>query len=470
MISYRNVFSVLGVVLFLFAGLMLVPALVDFCQLQKEGIYFITGSLFCCFIGGLLFFSCNYRESVYLNATEKVLSVFLSWIILPCVAAIPMIISPMQMSITDSIFDATAALTTTETNIISDLRNFSDGFLLWRGILQLFGGIGFIISCLHVFADFRLSEATDDNRQSNISLIRQLKTISIIYCSLILVASLGLTVSGVGAIHAFCDSLAAISTGGMIFSADTNTASSQLILAFLMFVGGISVTLLRNSLNVGLKALANQQFRYYITIIGIATAFLTVYIYRSIFFDLNVSQSFAKAFFTVTSSISTTCVPTDVHFSKFIDSLLYILNFCGGCSGSCSGGIKIFRFMIMFAIIKSYLLKLTRPNAVCIPTYLGKRIEYKDVSAILAFFVCYLVLAVICAIILTVDIDFGKAFGAAITTMSNSHTFFGLYKATATEIIALSSVSKYTLIFAMIAGRVEYVMFFMVLIKAFWKR
>ena len=180
MISYRNVFSVLGVILFVFAGLMLVPALVDFCQLQRDGLYFITGSLFCCFVGGLLFFSCNHRKAIYLNAAEKVLTVLLAWLVLPCIAAIPTIVSPIQLSLTDSIFDATAALTTTSTSIISDLQNFSDGFLLWRGILQLFGGIGFVISCLHVFADFRLSETTDDNRLSNIPLLKQLKTISII--------------------------------------------------------------------------------------------------------------------------------------------------------------------------------------------------------------------------------------------------------------------------------------------------
>jgi Trk-type K+ transport system membrane component len=68
------------------------------------------------------------------------------------------------------------------------------------------------------------------------------------------------------------------------------------------------------------------------------------------------------------------------------------------------------------------------------------------------------------------DIEFGKAFNAVITSANNNGPFFGLSRATTSEVSELSSFAKVILMVSMIAGRIEFVSFFMVLVKPFWKR
>lgn len=116
-------------------------------------------------------------------------------------------------------------------------------------------------------------------------------------------------------------------------------------------------------------------------------------------------------------------------------------------------------------------MRITKTKAIYIPSYGGKRLGEADVTSILSYFVCYAILALIFTIALSFsEMDFGRAFGAVATTMNNNGPFFGLHKATPMQISELSSFTKYILISAMIAGRVEFVLFFMVTIKSFWKK
>jgi trk system potassium uptake protein TrkH len=180
-----------------------------------------------------------------------------------------------------------------------------------------------------------------------------------------------------------------------------------------------------------------------------------------------------RAFLLVTASVTATFLQIDMSgvVGNFAESMLYVINFCGGCSGSCTGGIKIFRIVIVFLLIKSYFMRLIRTNAIYVPSYAGRRLTEIDVTSLFAYFLCYGVLAILLSLALSFfDMDFSRAVGAILTTMNNNGPFFGLHKATYLEIASLSSCAKGVLITAMVAGRVEFVIFFMVLMRPFWYR
>jgi trk system potassium uptake protein TrkH len=297
---------------------------------------------------------------------------------------------------------------------------------------------------------------------------------TIIYSIAVIIGSFVLIGFGISPIESVSYSLDAISSGGALVSDVNYSAASAgilLTLSILTFISGVSVTFIKNLNSNCFSAFKDQQFVCYASVVAVCTVILSVYIIS--FSDVSIFESVQIALLTATSSVTTTGISLHLpeSFSSFIDAFLYVLNFCGGCSGSCTGGIKIFRWIMIFLLIKSYLIRLVKLNAVYVPTYAGRRLNEIDVTGLFSYFLCYFVFTILASFALTFsDFDFGKAFNAVITTVNNNGPFFGLRKATVAEISELSSFTKIVLILSMIAGRIEFISFFMVFIKQFWKK
>jgi trk system potassium uptake protein TrkH len=457
------------------AAAMIIPAAVDLCFSQSTSSCFLISGIFCCFLGGLLFISNKSDKNILLNSKERICTVLLSWGSVPILSALPLIISSQEISVTDCIFETTAALTTSGATTISDIKSFSEGILLWRSLLQLLGGIGFVISCLYVFSNFLVPTLFwQNNFSKNTSAKYLIKIMVIAYSIAVIIGSFILMGSGVSPIESLSYSLDAVSGGGALISDINYSAASPGVfwtLSALMFIGGLSVTFIRN-LNLNeIFAFRDLQFVCYVSVIAVCTGILSVYIVS--FNDVSVWESVQAALLSVISSITTTGISTKLSesFSSSVNAFLYVLNFCGGCSGSFTGGIKIFRWIMIFLLLKSYLIRLVKVNSVYVPTYVGRKLGENDVIWLFSYFFCYFVFTISAAFALTFsDFDFGKAFNAVITTVNNNGPFFGLHKATVAEISELSSFAKIVLIVSMIAGRVEFISFFMMLMKSFWKK
>ena len=115
-------------------------------------------------------------------------------------------------------------------------------------------------------------------------------------------------------------------------------------------------------------------------------------------------------------------------------------------------------------------MKIAHSRTVYVPVYNGRRLNETYGVSLLGYFACYAALAVIFSLLLSTEMDFGRAFGASITSMNSNGPFIDFHRATPLELAALSPWAKIVLIFAMISGRVEFVLFFIVLLKTFWRR
>ncbi|MDR0678435.1 MAG: hypothetical protein LBF44_02770 [Holosporaceae bacterium] len=476
MISYGKIFYTMGIILFILATAMIIPVIVDFCLINDTYLCFTISGVFCCFIGGLLFFSNKSDENITLNLKEKILVVLFSWIGVPIISSLPLIMASLNISYMDCIFEMISALTTTGATIIFNTKILSEGLLLWRSLLQLLGGVGFIISCLYVFSDFLNPTLFEYNNYSkNLTLSRQLKIIICLYSIFSLISLFMLIGSGISAIDAMQYSLGAISSGGILISEINCSATSPMILvilSILMFTSGISITFIKNLSSNGFCALRDQQFICYVFIIMVCIVLFSIY--AVLFADVSIWEGIKIAVLTVTSSISTTGITVQFPESlstTFTNAFVYIMNFCGGCSGSCTGGIKIFRLIMTFLLIKSYLIRLIKTNIIYVPTYAGNRLDETYVTGLFSYFLCYLSFAISMSLALSIsDLDFSKAFSAVLTSMNNNGPFFGLHRATVMEISNLSSFAKITLMMSMIAGRVEFIPFLMIFLRHFWKK
>ena len=206
----------------------------------------------------------------------------------------------------------------------------------------------------------------------------------------------------------------------------------------------------------------DEELRTYLTIIAASTLVITLNLLER--YD-NFWYAFRTAFFQVASIITTTGFCTDDFnlwptMSKII---LFSLMFIGASGGSTGGGIKVSRIIIMIKKIWQDLTKMLRPNAVTTVRLDGRKVEDGAVTATMTFFAAYMIFAALGIFIVSFDnFDFETTVSSVVACIGNIGPGFGKVGA-AGNFSAMSDLSKLTLSFEMLLGRLEIfplVMFF----------
>ena len=146
MIDVRPVFFIIGWLLVMLAGAMLLPAAVEYGRAESEAAVFLVGAAITLFAGGLLVAVCrsvrpNSRLRRTLTLRQSFLMAVLSWVVLGAFAALPLLLlSDIDLSLTDAVFEAVSGITTTGSTVLTGLDGMAPGILLWRALLQWLGG------------------------------------------------------------------------------------------------------------------------------------------------------------------------------------------------------------------------------------------------------------------------------------------------------------------------------------------
>lgn len=479
--TLRYVCHLLGCFLFIISGLMIVPALIDFLHFDDSCVWFFSSFSLCLFVAGLFTFAnrSDSQEEV-LHTKYSILFVILSWIVLILASSLPFLCSSYNLSIIDCLFESCSIVTTTGGSLLNDYK-ISDGVIFWKSSLQVFGAIWSVVTLLGILSNLKIGGcyiSKNDNfiySFDQINFWRNLGIVSAIYVFLIACFSFVLTIFGIDGTQSLIYACSLISTSGI---ADSQYAVfslpifCQLIFIVLMFIGGMSIITLLNFIKRKNNIFKNDlEFKIYLLVIFslfVLIAFIITYNDGIEFF-----HSIIKALFLSVSAITTNGFYMDVlHQSDFLkNSLLFLSTIIGGCYGSASGGFKIMRIAVIFIVIKNSILRILKSNSVFIPSYNSKRIEDVEVTSIVAYISCFLFLGVFLSICLSATgVDFSKAFYSVITSMTNSCIFLCSEKSTVCEILAVSEFSKIILMIAMVAGRVEFMLFFALCSRSFWKK
>jgi trk system potassium uptake protein TrkH len=272
---------------------------------------------------------------------------------------------------------------------------------------------------------------------------------------------------------AICHSMSTISSGG--FSTRTESLGafshySQVVVTVFMVLSGCNFSLLLLSISWrSFAILKNQEFKtflLYILCVSIGIGLVLVFACH-----LSLGSAFRQSFFSVISSFTTTgfFVSDYTVWPSFLWIVLILLMFIGGCSGSTSGGVKIFRHLIF---VKNSVLELKRiihPNAVLPVKVNSKSIStsgvYKNVSFIFIYFLVFLAGAIV---LLFTGTDFSTAIGASAATLSNVGTGVGLV-GPGGSYVAFPLGAKWILMLMMILGRVELFSLITLLSRSFWR-
>lgn len=479
--DFRPVFYVNGILLLILSVGMFVPMLTDIYFESLDWKVFFVSILITSFFGGSLVLS-NSGQELDINIRQAFLITIASWLTTAAFGAIPLYLSRINLSITDAFFESMSGITTTGATILTDIEDAPPGILMWRGILQWFGGIGFIVMAMSILpllkvGGMRLFRTESSESEKALPRAAQLaSSIGSTYVGLTLLCLLSYMFAGQNIFDASIHAMTTLSTGG--FStynasfAAFDTIWSEITAIVFMTLGGLPFILYIKAAKGNFTPLfKDTQVRWFLGIVLSVSFVLAFFLVKTQ--QMSPLQAIVKSLFNVISIVTTTgFVSSDYAlWGTFAFSVFFFLTFIGACAGSTAGGIKIFRAQVLFAITKVQTKKLLHPNGVFLPHYNGRPIPKDVTMSVMGFFFIFVFICSISTILLTVTgLDFLTAVTAAGTALANVGPGFGEIIGPTGNFAPLPAASKWILSFLMLLGRLEIYTALVLLSPHFWQR
>ena len=149
MLDLRPVFFVVGLMVAALGAAMFAPMMVDLAYQDRSWRTFGVSGILTALLGAALALA-TYTPKPVLRARGAFLLTVLSWVALSAFAALPFLMDPLKLSVTDAFFEATSGITTTGSTILTGLDDMPKGILLWRSILQWIGGVGIVVTAMAI--------------------------------------------------------------------------------------------------------------------------------------------------------------------------------------------------------------------------------------------------------------------------------------------------------------------------------
>jgi trk system potassium uptake protein TrkH len=212
----------------------------------------------------------------------------------------------------------------------------------------------------------------------------------------------------------------------------------------------------------------DAQIRSFFKIIIFSVAILTVYLAISNSAELNLRS----IFFNIISILTGTgYVNAEFDTWGSFTLILFLgLMFIGGCAGSTTCGVKIFRIQILYLFISNQLKKIIYPKGVFVLKYDQNPIDNKFISSVISFIYMYLVIFfVLTALLSLTGLDFVTSISGAATSISNVGPGLGSIIGPNGDFSSLPNISKWILTLGMILGRLELFAILVLFLPSFWR-
>ena len=479
---WQPVLMVNGFVLFVLGLSMLIPVGFDFYDNPAAWSPFSTATLITLFAGLSLFLSNRVKiESISLR--QGYLVTFLSWLLVAFFAAIPFLLSGAVHDWASAIFETVSGLSGAGSTVLTDVESQPRSILMWRSILNGFGGIGIVIFAVALLPFLGIGgmqmfqrENSDTGDKFMPKFIDIAKWIIIVYLSLVLLCAVLLHLCGMGRFDAINHALAAVSTAGFS-TKNTSVAffdnvAVEVILSTFMLLGALPMTfyimLLRKR---EVDAFRFGQVKYFLKTVLILV--LCISLWMSWQSDMNFLTALRQSSFNIISIITT----TGFGSTEFLDWGIWtgvfftFLSLHGGCIGSTTGAIKVMRWQVLSSYFHKVMVSAIDANRV-VPVRVGEQpVGDKVVMSVLVYILLFLMSTAACSLILTfMGYDFTLSLSATVASITNTGP--GVVKSIGSmgSYDFFSPAAKYVLSFAMLLGRLEIVTVLVVFTRSFWKK
>ncbi len=482
MFKTRPILLAIGTLLTILSVTMLIPLAVDYFGENDNWKAFATAAFLTAFAGISLFLTNQGGEGENLNLKQAFVMTTCTWLSLVIFAAIPLVLSDLNISYTDAFFESMSALTTTGATVIVGLDYLSHGVLLWRAILQWLGGIGIIVMAMAVLPMLKIGGMqlfrmeSSDKSEKVLPKVRQVcVAISGIYVFFTILCFFALWAAGMSFFDAICHAMTTIATAGFSTHDDSiayfDSRTIESVMIFFMIVSGIPYVLYIQFIRgKSMHLFKDAQVRWFLTILTLTVITVTTWLIYGM--GMPIGEAIRVASFNVVSVTTTTGFSSADYgqWGSFAIVLIFILAVVGGCTGSTTGGIKIFRYQVMFEIAKSQINQLIQPHGVFRPLFNKKPISEAAMGSVMSFFIlfafCFTVLAVLLSM---TGIDFITSMSGSAAMMANLGPGLGDIIGPSGNYSSLSDAAKWLLTVGMLVGRLEIFTVLILFSPYFWK-
>lgn len=481
MFDLRPVAYVIGLLVAALGATMLLPFLIDLAEGRGQWPVFLQSAIITLFAGGLTALACANAVTDRLSIQQTFLLTTGVWVALPIFGAIPFVLGATEASYTDAFFEAMSGLTTTGSTVITGLETLPKGILLWRGILQWLGGIGIIVVAMVFLPELRVggmqifrTEGFDTAGKVLPRATQISGSISSIYVGITLSCMLAYWLTGMSIFDATVHALTTVSTGGFANYDDSFGAfqgAAEYVAVIFMILAALPFVRYVQLLNGNQNAMwRDTQVRVFLAIIAVLVTITTVTL---IWADPNdPEQALREALFNITSILSGTGYASVDYmgWGPFMVSVFFFIGLIGGCAGSTTCSVKVFRYQILFASIRTQLRRIRSPSGVFVPRFEGRPVSPDILGSVISFFVFFVVtLGLIAVALALTGLDFITSLSGSAAALANIGPGLGPIIGPAGNFAPLNDTAKWILSFAMLLGRLELLAVLTLFLPRFWR-
>lgn len=479
--DFRPIVLVCGTLLASLAVMMCVPAVVDFVNGHPDWEVFGICAGVTLFVGvGMALTSRS--DGSKLNIRQAFVMTTFSWVALALFAALPFHFTAINLSYTDALFESMSGLTTTGSTVITGLDQTSSGILLWRAMLQWLGGIGIIVMAISVLPMLKVGgmqlfrmESSDQSDKALPRAAQIATAISVVYLLLTVVWMIAYWFAGMTGFEAVAHAMTTIATGGFSTSDESlghfDSAAIDAIATLGMVIGALPFLLFLRTLQGDIGALFNDsQVQWFMTTVIALVLMTASWLWLSN--HIHPLRALQLASFNIVSIITGTGYATDDYsmWGSFANPLFFIIMFVGGCAGSTTCGIKVFRFQILYASARTQIRHLLQPSGVFIPYYNRRPISDEVIVSVLSFFFMWFLTFTVLALALgSLGLDFLTALSAAATSVANVGPALGPVAGPSSTFQNLPDAAKWLMTGGMLLGRLELFTVIVLFSRTFWR-
>ena len=461
------------------AGLLIVPLVVATIYHEPAKVFVSIGATMAILLGLGFLGSFQKPKDFHIYAKEGVLIVALCWILWSFFGALPFVFSGQIPNIIDGFFEVSSGFTTTGATILDDVSVLSHSLLFWRSFTHLIGGMGVLVFALAIM---------DNNKNSHLEVMKaevpgpvfgkvvsKLKNTAqilyFLYLGLFFLFVVLYFLAGMPLFASFVIAMGTAGTGGFTVFNDGITHYNSSLITYLVSVGvlvfGVNFNLYYYLMIRKFKAFfQDEELRTYITIVLVSSVLIA---YNVLHLYANVAKSFEISFFQVSNIITPPGFGygTTEQWPLFSQFILLMLMGIGGSAGSTAGGLKVIRCLTLWRIAKNQVLSTLSPNRV-VTLHVNDTVLDKDTQhKILKYFTIYSFITI--ALLFVVSLD-NNNFMTVVSAVFSCFNNIGPMIGTGQTFSIFSSISKFLLSLAMIAGRLEIYPMILLFLPRTWSK
>ena len=438
------------------------------------------------FISGFGLMLLTRHHSRELLARDGFLLVNMVWVVLTAYAAVPLLFTVPDITVSKAYFEAMSGLTATGATALSGLDDLPLSVNIWRCFLQLIGGLGIMLLVVAVLpllglGGMQLYKAETPGPMKDTKFTprisetaRGLWTVYFVFSAACLLAYRWAGMTWADAFMHMCTTmgLGGFSSHDASFGYWNSPAIETVAIVFMALAG---ISFLRYF--VVLRTLSvrpittDREIRVYFTVLVLSVLLVTLLLALNQVEEDWLVALRTSAFHVLSLATTTGYAATDYStWPIFVPVFLMFLGTFVSCAGSTGGGIKMVRMVLLVKQARREMVRIIHPRVVNPVTMGGHAIASSTMTTVLGFMLIYGAATLgLTFVLLLTGLDIVTAFSAVVATVNNIGPGLGEV-GPASNYGGLHGFQLWVLSFAMLLGRLELLTVLVLFTGHFWRR